>query len=390
MMPSSSRLVALIVRGPRALRACVVALALPCAAAAQSNLSVQGFGYPTGQLSSRAEGSGGAVGEIDPLSPLNPASLAALGTRLLYFQAEPEFRRVTTANGTEATTTNRYPVVFGAIPIGKSWVFSLGSSTLLDRTSSTSFTTNQDIGTQIEPMTTTERIDGAMNDVRLAAAFTPASWLRLGLGLDGITGHNLVNLSQHFADSTEFASFTHTRILGFRGDAFEAGAQVLTKTFIAAGSYRHGGSVHLDVEDTLIATGRVPDRIGLSLAYIGLANSAFAIRTSHDSWSSLGGLGAPGLVAVDGWDTSVGADVAGPHLGERILYLRAGFRDRTLPFQAASQTVTERSLSAGLGTSFAQSRVLADLAVIHANRSAPSLDAAEHAWTISFGISVRP
>jgi hypothetical protein len=378
-------------RCPRGLPILALALALPCAATgAQSNLSVQGFGYPTGQMSSRAEGSGGAVGEIDPLSPLNPASIAAVGARLLYFQLEPEFRTVTTANGSEATTTNRYPVVFGAIPVGKSWVVSLGSSTLLDRTSSTSFSTQQDIGTQIEPMTTTERIDGAMNDVRAAAAFTPLSWLRVGVGLDGITGHNLISLTQHFEDSTEFASFTQKRVLGFRGGAVSAGAQAFTKNFVAAGSFRHGGALHLDVEDTLIASARVPDRFGLSLAYTGLANSAIAVRTSHDSWSSLGSLGSSNLVGVDAWDTSIGADIAGPRLGSRILFLRGGFRDRTLPFEAAGHKVAEHSFSGGLGTSFANSRVLADLALIHASRSAPTVDASEHAWTLSVGISVRP
>jgi len=366
-------------------------LAFPCAAAgAQSNLSVQGFGYPPGQMSSRAEGSGGAVAEIDPLSPLNPASIAAVGTRLLYFQLEPEFRTVTTANGSEATTTNRYPVVFGAIPVGKSWVVSLGSSTLLDRSSSTSFSTDQDIGTQIEPLTTTERIDGAMNDVRAAAAFTPLTWLRVGFSLDGVTGHNLISLTQHFQDSTEFASFTQKRVLGFRGGAFSAGAQAFTKNFVAAASFRHGGALHLDVEDTLISSARVPDRVGLSLAYTGLSNSAIAIRTSHDSWSSLGGLGSANLVGVDAWDTSIGADIAGPRFGNRIMFLRGGFRDRTLPFEAAGHKVSEHSVSGGLGTSFANSRVLADLALIHASRHASGVDASEHAWTVSVGISVRP
>jgi hypothetical protein len=281
-------------------------------------------------------------------------------------------------------------VVFGAITVGKSWVISLGSSTLLDRTSSTSFSTLQDIGTQIEPMTTTERIDGAMNDVRAAAAFTPLTWLRLGFGLDGITGHNLISLTQHFQDSSEFASFTQKRVLGFRGGAFTAGAQAFTKNFVAAGSFRHGGALHLDVEDTLISAARVPDRFGVSLAYTGFANSAIAIRTSHDSWSSLGGLGSSKLVGVDAWDTSVGADIAGPHLGDRILFLRGGYRDRTLPFEAVGKKVAEHSLSGGLGTSFANGRVLADLALIHASRSAPTVDASEHAWTVSVGISVRP
>ena len=41
------------------------------------------FGYPPGQLSTRAGSTGGALGEIDPLSPLNPASLLGLGVSTL-------------------------------------------------------------------------------------------------------------------------------------------------------------------------------------------------------------------------------------------------------------------------------------------------------------------
>ena len=67
----------------------------------QANLSTQGFGYPTGQLSSRALGSAGSIGEVDPLSPINPASLADLPTRTVFFQIEPEFRTVTANGGTD-------------------------------------------------------------------------------------------------------------------------------------------------------------------------------------------------------------------------------------------------------------------------------------------------
>ena len=86
-------------------------------ASAQASLSLQGFGFPAGQMSTRTLGAGGSLAEIDPLTPVNPASVALLLTRLIYFQAEPEFRTVTSPNGTDHTTTPRYPNVFGAIPV---------------------------------------------------------------------------------------------------------------------------------------------------------------------------------------------------------------------------------------------------------------------------------
>jgi hypothetical protein len=389
MMQHLSRVGRSIVRRgvlPAALTAAVAAL-LP----AQSNLSGQGYGFPTGQMSSRAQGAGGAIAEMDPLSAVNPSTIAVLGTRILFFQIEPEYRSVTTAAGTERTTTARYPNIFGAMPVGHGVVMSLGASTLLDRTSTTSFNTTQHLNAiDSVPMSTTYRIDGAMDDVRLAGAWAPANWLRIGLGMHAITGHNLVTLTQSFTDSVQFAPFTQSRVLGFNGSALSAGFQLLSSSVVASGSMRYGGALHVSAEDTVLTSARVPNRFGASLAYVGIANSAISVRTSREDWSSLGTLGSSALTAVDAWDTSVGADIAGPKFGDKLVYLRAGYRDRTLPFQAAGQTVTEKSVSGGLGTSFAHEHVLADIALIHANRTANAIAASEHAWTVSIGLSVRP
>lgn len=381
-------------RFPRHVRAYALASAAVFApwlsVRAQANLSAQGFGYSPGQFSARAQATGGAVGEMDPLSPINPATIAVFPSRILYFQAQPEFRTVSTQNGTDRTSINRYPVVFAAMPVRGNFVMSLSSSTLLDRTSTTTFNTTQSLGGgESVDMTTTVHIDGAMNDVQLAGAWTPYPWLHLGLGGHAITGHNLVDLKQSFPDSERFATFTNSRILGFSGSAFSGGFQVQTNAINLSASARVGGRLNLSSEDTLLTSANVPNHFGASLAYTGITGSAIAIRTARDDWSRIGGLGTPGLIGVNAWDTSIGADMQGPKVGQRYIQLRAGFRTRTLPFQAANQTVTENSFSAGLGTSFAQGHVLTDLGVIRATRSA-DVAAQEHAWTISVGVAVRP
>src|SRR5690348_12672731 len=124
-------------------------------ASAQASLSLQGFGFPAGQMSTRTLGAGGSLAEIDPLTPVNPASVALLLTRMIYVQAEPEYRTVHSQNGTDHTTTPRYPNFFGAIPIGGGLVMSLGSSSLLDRTGTTTFASPQVLsGTDTVLMTT--------------------------------------------------------------------------------------------------------------------------------------------------------------------------------------------------------------------------------------------
>ena len=104
-------------------------------ARSQGNLSGWGLGFPTGQLSTRAEGTGGAIGEIDALSLVNPAALSFIGTTTLFFQLEPEYRRVIVGSANEGTTTARYPLFAGLIPVGSNWVVGLTSATMLDRAS---------------------------------------------------------------------------------------------------------------------------------------------------------------------------------------------------------------------------------------------------------------
>jgi hypothetical protein len=377
----------------RALRTLVVVPALGVAvhaAGAQANLSTQGFGYPTGQFSTRAWGTGGAIAEIDPLTQVNPATMAQHGSRIVTFQIEPEYRTVTGPNGTDHTSTSRYPNVFGAIPVGSQWVVAVGASTLLDRTATTVFNSTQILhpGDSV-PMKTQYRVDGAMTDVQLAAAWNARTWLRVGVGAHAITGHNLVDITQSFTDTTQFLPFTSSQIIGFSGGAASAGVQLMSKLFSAGFSVRQGGNLRSAVEDTVLTRAHVPNHYGITLAYTGLTNSAIAIRTAKDTWSRLDGLSPDSVKGVDAWDSSIGADIAGPKIGPRILFLRGGFRTRTLPFQADGHDVKENSFTGGLGTTFANGRVITDFAAIYANRDA-SIAAKEHAWTLSFGISVRP
>jgi hypothetical protein len=67
-------------------------LVLAAPAGAQGTLSGQGFGYPTGQLSTNALGNGGAMQEFDPFSPITPAALGSLAPwrrPAFYFQYDP-------------------------------------------------------------------------------------------------------------------------------------------------------------------------------------------------------------------------------------------------------------------------------------------------------------
>jgi hypothetical protein len=359
---------------------------------AQANLSGQGLGFPTGQISTRAEGAGGATAELDPLSMVNPAALGFIGATTLFFQIEPEYRRVTIGSRTDNTTTARYPLFTAVLPIGPKWAFSVSSATLLDRTWTTSVDSNVVLGSDTVSSTFLFGSSGSINDLRIGASWAPSTYVRLGLGGHLISGSDRVFVGRTFAQSSAFGNFADSTTLGFDGGAVSAGIQLVAPGLaIASASFRKGGNLNATRNDTALGSARVPDRLGFSLAYIGAAGSQIAARTSLDKWSSLNALSQGTSQAVDAWDTSVGAEVAGPRLGSWPLMLRIGGRWRTLPYTAgpANDKVKEQSFSGGLGTTLGGGRVLTDVTVLHARRDA-GIGVNERAWTLSIGFGIRP
>jgi hypothetical protein len=370
----------------------LAALIVPAAAVAQGTLSTQGFGYPTGQLSTRTLGTGGALAEIDPQSVTNPSSILNFGGSALYFQAEPEYRTLRVGGASERTTIARYPLVAAAVPIQPSLFVGVSVSNLLDRSFQTTSRGSQVLNGTPIGSTNSFTSDGAIGDARLALAWAPLAWLHLGLGAHAITGDNRLNSTQVFDDSTRFARVVDTSTVTYVGHAYSAGVELYAGSAgVVAASYRRGGAMSLKHGDTTLRAARVPDRLALSAAYLGIRGTAISVRTAHDKWSNMQDLGSAGLHVTDSWDTSVGADVLGPRFAGRALQLRAGARWRTLPFStAATGDVSEKSYSLGAGTLLARGRAALDIAAVRATRDAPNTTVSESAWTLSVGITVRP
>lgn len=365
-------------------------LVLPAAAQAQGNLSTLGFGYPSGQLSTRSLGTGGATGEIDPLSVSNPASIATFGGSVLYFQVEPEYRTLHVAGASEHTSIARYPLVVASVPISDNVMLGLSFSNLLDRSFETNTRAFQKVGDTTLAATNTFKSDGAIGDVRVALAWIAQPWLRLGVSAHAIAGDNRVRNTQIFDDSTRFAQLIDTATVGYTGNAYTAGFELIAgKNFSFAGSYRRGGPLSLKRADTTLSNAHVPDRVAFSAAFLGIRGTAIAFRTAKDSWSNMASLGSTNLKITDAWDTSVGADVLGPRIGSGNMQLRAGARWRTLPFGLPTSSISEKSYSVGVGTLMARGRAAFDVAGIRATRDAGT-SLSETSNTLSIGITVRP
>ena len=378
------------------MRKLFVAIALatiPSLGEAQGALSLQGLGYPTGGMSARAEGTGTGVADFDPISLTTPASLAGVGSAALFFQYSPEFRSVTAGSGSAKTTTARFPLVVGVLPMGPQWTLGLSSSTFLDRSSETRLVRRQVVGdliTDTIDVTEHNKVLGAINDVRLALSWAGSPKFRIGVGGHAFVGSNRISFSQLFPDSARYISTSQTGRISFAGFAASAGIEFHPSRAIGfALAARKGGDLRAQEGDTTIGTARLPDHYSGSVIFEGIPGVVISARAAHDAWSSLSSLSSTNTKAYDGWDTGVGVEAAGPRVLSRLITLRAGARFRTLPFGFNGEKVSETSFAAGLGAPLTRDRASFDFAIQHANRTAGS-GVKERGVILSFGLRVSP
>ncbi|MDQ6719135.1 MAG: hypothetical protein M3Z17_12420 [Gemmatimonadota bacterium] len=370
-----------------------IALASICVAttaAAQGSLSVQGFGYPPGQMSTRAEGMGGGPSELDPASALNPASVVDVGPMQLYFQYDPEFRTVDANGKSSKTTTARFPLVSFILPLSSRLSFGAGASTLVDRSSSNKSTVLQVIDTTAVRVTQTVKVLGAIDDVRFALGYAVSPSFRIGLGAHLITGTNQLTLIQRFPDSAKFTNVTEASRISYTGTAISGGFELHPSKLLALGvTARKGGNIRAHSGDTTVANAKAPDHYGASVEYTGWGGVSLAAHAGRDQWTSMRALASPSVTAYDSWDIGGGIEADGPHILGRASLARLGVRHRTLPFSTTGSSVSELSIGGGLGIELARNRARLDVGLLHAGRSSGTA-MKEHAYIFSFGLRVVP
>ena len=363
---------------------------------AQGTLAGQGFGFAPGQLSTRALGSGGATSQFDPHSPLNPASLGRLNRTTVFLQYEPEFRQVRLDDESDGSRLIRYPVAFVAFPASERLTVGVSTSTLLDRTWTSRFDFTVPVTDGVAEGSGTFASAGAINDVRLGAAWSFGESFRLGAGAHALTGQNrlAVNGVFTFPDSLGTAPLSERSILSYGGYAGSLGLDWRPSRVLAfAASALKGGAIRSYRNDSVQTSARVPDRLGMGVAYSGIRGASLALSADWQEWSSLESLRDPRfsqLRAFDAWGFGLGAELEGPSWFQQTIPVRGGLRYRMLPFGAGDEQVREVAVGSGLGVPVARGRGTLDLAIQRASRSASGIEAKETAWTLSVGLTVRP
>lgn len=384
-------------RAPLAVLAAALAAAAPAALGAQGTLSVQGFGYPTGGLSTRALGTGGALAEFDPVSPVNPSSLLEFGRTFAAFQYDPEFRRLTAGSASQRNTIARFPVVTAGGPFARRrGMFALSASTFLDRTFSTEFATTTQFPTETVPATERVESSGSIADVRLGVGYQVSRALRVGVSGHLLTGENRLVSGRVFQDTVGFQNRNDSTTVDYTGTAVTLGAELTPVRGVRlAASYRKGGSMKTDQGDSTLTRANTPDRAGIALRVDRVPGASIAVSYAHTTWTRMRGLGTSALEVNDADDISAGVEAVGPRLGDTPLLLRLGARHRGLPFGVGGAKIRETSFGGGAGLPLGGGRALADVAIQRALRSpdggtATVNGARERAWQLSVGVTVRP
>lgn len=357
--------------------------------AAQGALSLQGFGYPVGQNSSRAAATAGALGETDAGSPINPAALPGAGKSIFAFQIDPEFRSLQPGERTVNTVTARFPVIVVGARMGSRGFLAASFSTLLDRTWDAMYQDSVTVGGDRVASSVSASVRGAINDARVAYAWQFSEKLQAGVAFHALTGANRLRLARGFTDSTTFGNLVQNTTLAYGGSAVSAGVVAMALPHLAvAASVRLGGSMRTRYQDSLATSGNVPNRFGASVTYSGIPGSQIAVRMSREQWSRMRSLGSAALDVHDATELSAGVDMAGPKMGSMLSQFRLGARTRDLPFGWNGSTVSEVSLAMGGGLTFARGWATLDASVQRASRKAAGLK--EQGTILSVGLTVRP
>jgi hypothetical protein len=358
---------------------------------------VQGFGYPTGQLSTRALGTGGSLAEFDGVSPVNPASLHEMGRTFAAFQYDPEFRQVSVGSASQRNTIARFPLVAVGAPFARRrGMFGVSASTFLDRTFATTFADTARFATDTVPATGRVESSGSIADVRLAVAYTVSRVLRVGLSGHVLTGENRLVSGREFADSARFQSRSDSTSVDYSGSAVTLGAELTPVRGVrVAGSYRRGGGMSTNRGDSTLTRASVPDRAGVALRVDRVPGAAIAVSYAHTSWSRMRGLGTAALEVHDASDVSAGVEAVGPRLGETPLLSGSARADAGCRSASAGPRSTRRRSAAAPGCRSAAGARSPTSGCQRALRSATGGTAVvggarERAWLLSVGFTVRP
>jgi hypothetical protein len=358
------------------------------AVGAQGSIGAQGLGYPVGGLSGAAAAMAGASAEIDPNSSLNPAAITRSNRLSIMVRFEPEMRETTVGNQRAYANLVRFPGFQATGAYGR-WVGAIGISPMLDRT----WRNQTDDTLVVSGIPTPSQLQvsstGSMNDARVAVGYIISPEIQVGASLHAVVGDSRSFFQRNFPDTSGVQGVSQTNSFGFAGRALSLGvvAEVMPDLVLSA-SHKFGDELRLELQGDELRTGKVPSRTGLGVAYFGVRGITAHARVDQVRWTDLENLSESASSVHDALELAAGVEALGPAFFGSNLVLRAGLRDRTLPFGVNGNEVKENGYAFGIGLPLARGRSQIDLGAQRLTRKVQG--AQENAWFISLGFGIRP
>lgn len=364
----------------RAMIWCVLTLAGAHSVAGQdSQFGIRGLGVPGTFTSVRAWATGGAFAPFDGMSALTDASLTDV-VRLTAAATEAStYRTVNDGTNSSSLRSSRFPMLQVAGPVVGHLVVGGGFSTYLYR--SYAVEVPGSVVIRGVPETYVDRLgsDGAVTDLRLAAAWQFSPRLSVGGGIHILTGSSNLTASRLFSDSAHYLNATQTDQESY--DGFGVSMSVLARPMSGmrvSGFLQSYNHLRAEISGFQNAQNELPTTIGGAVQWSVTPEVKLAGSIAHANWSV-----ASPTAAFNTTNWAVGGE-----FGRASLPVRLGIRGGQMPFGPGPSAPTQLGISAGTGFTFSQGRGILDFGIEHLRRTGGGLT--ENSWTLLAGLTVRP
>jgi len=361
---------------------CLALLAAGHLAAQDSQFGIKGLGTPGRWESVRARTTGGAFAPFDPFSPLTDASLADARRMSASVAGGTSWRTLEPTGAAEASLrATRFPALVIAGPVTRRIVVGGGFATYLDRTFGIRIQDTIDLRGVPQPITDEITSDGAVSDLRLAAAARLHRRVAFGLGFHLLTGSTRIVATRTFADTANYRSSTARDEVAYAGRGASASLLLdVTRDLRLAGWVRSDTKLRGDISGRQITESDLPRSYGAGVLWRAGTQASLAGTVMWRNWAAAAT--GPDSTVHDTFNWSVGAEIGS--LGTPI---RFGVRGGQLPF-GIGKTPSEVGYTAGLGRQFSGGRGRLDIGLERLERRGTGLT--ERVWTFLVGLTVRP
>jgi hypothetical protein len=342
-----------------------------------SPFGINGLGTPGRFESARARATGGAFAAFDPLSALTDASIAGLGRLTAIATGTTSYLSDDLGGASASRRASRFPLFQVGGPAWSRVVLAAGVSTYLDRTFHVEIEDTITLGGSRQAITDNLSGDGGVTDIRVVAA-RRFGRLTLGAGLHLLSGSTRFQFVRNFTDTSSYGDVAQTGEVAYRGSGGSASAILnVGRQLELAGFWRIDSRLRSEENGEKVATNDLPTTYGGAIRWRPAPEAAVAAAVTYRGWAS----------AADSNAYNTTSWSAGAEFG-RTVPLRVGVRGGTLPFGPGGRAPRETAFAAGTGRVFAGGRGIIDVTVERLRRTGAGLT--ETAWTVLFGVAVRP